>query len=179
MSIKKTLLLITFFAINSSFAQKWTPTTGTAKFYTKMLGVGVDGSFKGIKATIDFNAENPANSAIFATVDAATVSTDNSLRDTHMREKPEFFEVAKYPTVSLKSTSIVKNGTSFVGTFNFTIKNVTKSVKIPFTFTQTGDKGTFVAAFEINRKDWNFGGNTMGMSDKVKINLSINAQQSN
>jgi polyisoprenoid-binding protein YceI len=177
MSIKKTLLLITFLAYNCSFAQKWTPTTGTAKFSTKMLGVGVEGSFKGIKANIDFNPENPSNSSIFATVDATTVFTDNSLRDTHMKEKPEFFEVAKYPTLSLKSTAIVKNGTSYIGTFNFTIKNVTKPVKIPFTFTQTGEKGTFVATFEINRKDWNFGGNTMGMSDKVKLSLSLNAQQ--
>ena len=177
MSIKKTLFLITFLAFNASFAQKWTPTTGTAKFSTKMLGVGVNGSFKGIKANIDFNSENPTNSSIFASVDATTVFTDNSLRDTHMREKPEFFEVAKYPTVSLKSTAIVKNGTSYIGTFNFTIKNVTKPVKIPFTFTQTGDKATFVASFEINRNDWNFGGNTMGMSDKVKLNLSLNAQQ--
>lgn len=177
MPIKKAFFIIAFFAFNGSFAQKWTPTTGTAKFYIKMLGVGVDGSFKGIKANIDFNPENPSSSSIVASVDAATVFTDNSLRDTHMREKPEFFEVSKYPTVSLKSTAIVKNGTSYIGTFNFTIKNVTKPVKIPFTFIQDGDKGTFATTFEINRKDWNFGGNTMGMSDKVKISLSLNAQR--
>lgn len=177
MSIKKTLFIIAFLAFNSSFAQKWTPTIGTAKFSIKMLGMGVDGSFKGIKANIDFNPENPTTSSIFASVDAATVFTNNNLRDTHMREKPEFFEVTKYPTISLKSTSIVKNGTSYIGTFNFTIKNVTKPIKIPFTFTQTGDKGIFAATFEINRKDWSFGGNTMGMSDKVKISLSLNAQQ--
>lgn len=174
---KKTLLIIVCFAFSHSFAQKWTPTTGTVKFYIKMLGVGVDGSFKGIKANIDFNPENPTASSIFASVDATTIFTDNSLRDTHMKEKPEFFEVAKYPTVSLKSTTIVKNGTSYTGTFNFTIKNITKSIKIPFTFTQTDSKGTFATTFEINRKDWNFGGNTMGMSDKVKISLSLNAQQ--
>lgn len=175
--MRKTLLFFAIIIFNSSFAQKWNPTTGTAKFYIKMLGLGVNGNFKGLKASIDFNPENPSNSSIFASVDANTVSTDNTLRDTHMREKPEFFEVAKYPTLSLKSTSITKNGISYIGMFNFTIKNITKSVKIPFTFTQTGDKGVFVANFEINRNDWNFGGNTMGMSDKVKISLSLNVQQ--
>lgn len=175
--MRKILFVLSFFLLNTSFAQKWTPTTGTAKFSIKMLGLGVDGNFKGIKASIDFNPENPSNSSIFASVDANTISTENSLRDTHMKEKPEFFEVAKYPTLSLKSTSIAKNGTSYIGTFNFTIKNVTKPVKIPFTFTQNGDKGAFVTNFEINRKDWNFGGNTMGMSDKVKISLSLNVQQ--
>ncbi len=175
--MKKTLLYFALFAATQSFAQKWTPTSGTAKFYIKMLGVGIDGSFKGIKANIDFNPENPVASTIFTSVDAATVFTDNGLRDTHIKEKTEFFEVVKYPTVSLKSTAIAKNGASYIGTFNFTIKNITKAVKIPFTFTQTGDKGTFVANFEINRKDWNFGGNTLGMSDKVKLSLVLNVQQ--
>lgn len=175
--MRKILLLFALISFNFTFAQKWNPTTGTAKFNIKMLGLGVDGNFKGLKASIDFNPENPSNSSIFASVDANTVSTNNTLRDTHMREKPEFFEVAKYPTLSLKSTSITKNGTSYIGTFNFTIKNVTKPVKIPFTFTQSGDKGTFIANFEINRNGWNFGGNTMGMSDKVKISLSMNVQQ--
>ncbi len=76
--------------------------------------------------------------------------------------------------MSLKSTSILKNGSDYTGTFDFTIKGITKSIKIPFSFTQTGNKGTFKAKFDINRKDWKIGGNTLGMADKVTINLSLN-----
>jgi polyisoprenoid-binding protein YceI len=140
-----------------------------------MMGVGVDGTLSGLKANVDFNPENPANSSIFATVDANTVFTDNKLRDSHLKEKPEFFEPTKYPVLTLKSTAITKTADGYVGDFNLTIKNVTKSVKVPFKFTQTDKKGAFSGKFEINRKDWKFGGNTLGMSDKVTITLSLNA----
>jgi polyisoprenoid-binding protein YceI len=175
--MKKILLFLILFVFNQSYAQKWIATTGSVKFTTKMLGIGVNGSFKGLKATIDFNPENPVNASIVASVDAATVFTDNKLRDTHLKEKPEFFEVAKYPTLTMKSTSITKNGNSYMGTFNFTIKNITKAIKIPFTFTKTGEKGVFASNFEVDRNDWGLGGNTMGMSDKVKISLTVNVQQ--
>lgn len=155
------------------FAQKWTPTSATVKFKLSMLGVGVNGTLAGIKANIDFNPDNTASSSIFATVDSKTVFTDNSLRDKHLKEKPEFFEPEKYPVITLKSTSITKMKDSYEGVFNLTIKSVTKSVKIPFTFTKSDSKGTFLGKLEINRKDFKFGGNPLGMSDKVTINLAI------
>jgi polyisoprenoid-binding protein YceI len=167
-------VIIATLIVNIASAQKWTPQSGTVKFKLTMLGVSVDGTLSGLKANVDFNPENPVNSNIFATVDANTVFTDNKLRDTHLKEKPEFFEPAKYPVLTLKSTSISKTADGYVGDFNLTIKNVTKSVKIPFKFTQTDKKGSFSAKFEINRKDWKFGGSTLGMSDKVTIMLSLN-----
>jgi polyisoprenoid-binding protein YceI len=168
-------VIIATLIVNISYAQKWTPQSGTVKFKLSMMGVGVDGTLSGLKANVDFNPENPANSSIFATVDANTVFTDNKLRDSHLKEKPEFFEPTKYPVLTLKSTAITKTADGYVGDFNLTIKNVTKSVKVPFKFTQTDKKGAFSGKFEINRKDWKFGGNTLGMSDKVTITLSLNA----
>jgi len=100
---------------------------------------------------------------------------DNKLRDSHLKEKPEFFEPAKYPVLTLKSSSISKTADGYLGEFNLTIKNVTKPVKIPFKFTQNDKKGVFSAKFDINRKDWKFGGSTFGMSDKVTVSLSLNA----
>lgn len=175
----KNVIVVVFLVIfgQNVNAQKWVPTSGTVKFKISMLGLGVNGTLSGIKANVDFNPENTANSSIFATVDSKTVFTDNKLRDTHLKEKPEFFESDKYPVITLKSNSITKSSDGYVGTFDLTIKKVTKSVKIPFKFTQADNKGTFSAKFDINRKDWNFGGNTVGMGDKVTISLSLNANR--
>jgi polyisoprenoid-binding protein YceI len=160
--------------VSSAFAQKWTPQSGSVKFKLTMMGVGVDGTLSGMKANIDFNPDNPSNSSMFATVDANTVFTDNKLRDSHLKEKTEFFEPAKYPVLTLKSNSISKTADGYVGEFSLTIKNVTKPIKIPFKFTQNEKKGVFSAKFEINRKDWKFGGNTLGMGNNVTISLSLN-----
>jgi polyisoprenoid-binding protein YceI len=176
--MKKIFIVLAFILIGGNIlAQKWMPQTSSVKFRTSMLGIGVDGSFSGLKAMVDFNPENPTNASIVGTVDAKTVFTDNKMRDTHLKEKSEFFEPEKYPVLTLKSTSITKTNDGYLGMFNLTIKNVTKVVKIPFKFTQTDNKGVFSAKFEINRKDWNFGGNSFGMSDKVMIMLSLNVQK--
>ena len=174
--MKKLLILLLFVGLNASFAQDWKPSTYVVKFKLKMLGLGVNGKFSGLK--VKLNASNNDIKSISATVDANTVNTDNSLRDTHLKEKPEFFQVEKFPTLTLASTQITKGtGNSYSGTFNLTIKDVTKAIKIPFTMEEKGETAILKTNFSIDRKLWNFGGNTPGMGDKVEINLTLNLKK--
>lgn len=168
------LFLLAALATSSlSFSQSWTPTAAHTAFTAKMFGVRVVGNFKGFKGNINFDPNRPAQSSISGTVDAATVDTDNSLRDGHLREKEDFFQVEKYPKITLKSTKIEKSGSGFVGTFDLTLKNVTRSVKIPFTFQESGSTATLAGSAKMDRTDWKFGGNTLGMSDDVKLDLKV------
>lgn len=155
-------------------AQNWQPVSASVGFSLKMLGVTVEGKFKGLTANLKFDPVNLATSSIVASVDAVTIDTDNSLRNRHLREKEDFFEVAKYPKITMKSTKIEKNGDSYVGYFDLTIKKITKNIKIPFTFTQTADKAVFNGKTSVNRRDWALGGNTLGMANDVTINLVVN-----
>lgn len=156
-------------------AQDWRPVSGSVSFTVKMLGVSVNGSLGGIKANLVFNNNSP--SSIYASVESATINTSNSLRDSHLKEKPEFFEPTKYPQIRMKSKGISKTSGGFVGDFDVTIKNVTKTVKVPFSFSESGDSGTFKSLFTLDRTDFNFGGNTFGMSDDVKINITLNVKK--
>lgn len=167
-----TLLVIFLFNL-VSFGQDWKPIDGKVNFTIKMLGANVEGKFGNLKPSVRFNGNAP--SYISATVDAATLDTDNGLRNKHLKEKEEFFQVDKYPTLSLISTQIseVSEG-KYQGTFRLTIKDATKIIKVPFTFTQSGNQGVLKSDFVINRKSWNFGGNTLGMADNVKISLLLN-----
>jgi polyisoprenoid-binding protein YceI len=47
----------------------------------------------------------------------------------------DFFEVAKYPEMTFKSTKVERKGKSYVLTGDLTIKGVTKQVLLPFTIT--------------------------------------------
>lgn len=172
-TVIKTLILVCIsISIN---AQDWKPSTGSVKFSLKMLGVSVVGNLGGIAANLSFNNNEP--NYVYATVKTATVDTDNSLRDSHLKEKPEFFEPAKYPTIAMRSKSITKNGNAYTGVFDVTIKNITKSVNVPFTFTSSGNDGVFKGAFTIDRTDWKFGGNTLGMGDDVKVEILLNVKK--
>ncbi len=170
----KLLFIVGLFSANFVGAQAWRATTTAIGFTAKMLGVRVDGKFKGFQGNIIFDANNLNNATISGSVDAATIDTDNNLRNTHVKEKKEFFEVVKFPKLKMESTKIEKSGSAYIGTFNFTVKTITKTLKIPFTVDISGDKAVFKGNAKINRKDWGIGGNTLGMSNDVTLNILIN-----
>lgn len=171
-------ILIFLLLVNLSLgvnAQNWKPTNANVSFKLKMLGSTVEGKIKGFSGTLKFDANNLASSSLSASVDATTIDTDNSLRNRHLKEKEDFFNVAKYPLLKMKTTKIEKDGNNFLGYFDLTIKETTKSVKIPFTFKQEGNNATFQGSSVINRRDWSVGGGTWGMSDNVTFTIIINA----
>jgi len=177
--MNNTMRKIVFFVFcvsifGKALGQTWQPVTADVGFTAKMFGASVEGKFKKMGAVIKFDPENLGGSSIVANVDATTIDTDNSLRDRHMREKSDFFEVAKYPKITMKSTKIEKAGNGYVGYFELTVKSITKNLKVPFTFTSSGDKGTFNANVGINRRDWGIGGGTLGMSNDVTIKILVN-----
>ncbi|MDZ7896661.1 MAG: YceI family protein [Arcicella sp.] len=174
--MKKILIMSLFVCFtNTILAQNWKPVTAGVSFKLKMMGATVEGKFKGFSGVLKFDDNNLANSSLSATVDASTLDTDNNLRNKHLKEKAEFFNVAKYPTLKMKTTKIEKDGSNFVGYFDLTMKETTKSVKIPFTFKKEGDKATFQGSTVINRRDWAVGGGTWGMSDNVTFTITVNA----
>ncbi len=174
--MNKVLFFLLFVSMSiTTFAQNWKPTTANVSFKIKMLGSTVEGKFKGFTGTLKFDANNLAASSLNASVDATTIDTDNNLRNKHLKEKSDFFNVAKYPFLKMKTTKIEKDGNNFVGYFDLTIKETTKSVKIPFTFKQEGNNATFQGSAVINRRDWSVGGGTWGMSDNVTFTILVNA----
>lgn len=174
--MKKILIFILCVGLwNDAFAQNWKPVTAGVNFKTKMLGTTVNGNFKGFLGTLKFDPNDLANSSLIGTVESNTIDTDNNLRNRHIREKEEFFNVAKYPKLKMKTTKIEKEGSNYVGYFDLTMKETTKNVKIPFIFKQEGDKATFQGSTVINRRDWKVGGGTFGMSDNVTFTITINA----
>ena len=171
----KFVLLIALLATQISLAQVWKPTSTTIGFTTKMLGVKVEGKFKGFQGIINFNPDELEKATISGTVESATIDTDNSLRNTHLKEKSDFFEVIKFPKLKMSSSKIEKSAEGYIGIFNLTIKSITKTLKIPFTVNINNEKAVFKGSTKVNRKEWNLGGNTLGMSNDVNINLLINA----
>jgi polyisoprenoid-binding protein YceI len=174
--MKKIFLALVFVHIAiGSFAQQWKPVTAGVSFKIRMLGSNVEGKFKGFVGQIKFDPKDLSNASIVASVDAATIDTDNSLRNRHLKEKEDFFNVAKYPTIKMKSTKIERDGENYIGYFDLTMKDKTQNIKVPFTFKQNGTNATFEGSTSINRRNWAVGGGTIGMSDNVTFAIIVNA----
>ena len=156
-------------------------------FQVRHLLTKVRGSFSDFSGTIRFDEEQPEDSSVTLTIDAATVDTNNADRDQHLRSD-DFFAVHTFPTITFSSARIVRRSAdAYDVTGTLTIRGVAREITLPVTYlgTATDPWGNARTAFEseitINRKDfglvWNAALETGGflVGDDVRISLSIQA----
>ncbi len=72
---------------------------------------------------------------------------------------------------SKKIKHIEKN--KYHGTFDLTIKGVTKQVEIPFTYTSKENEGTFSAEFTVNRRDFGVGSKSLILPMRQRSRLKL------
>ncbi len=120
----------------------------------------VRGSFNDFEGSGFFDVENPANSHLELTIQAASVDTRNGDRDNHLRSN-DFFDMETYPVIEFRSTVVEQTGDAeYRVTGDLTIKGVTRSVDVDFTFggAATDPMGNRRIGFEgttqVNRRDW-------------------------
>ena len=120
----------------------------------------VKGFFEKFSITADTDGDDFGTANVSITIDAASISTNNEQRDTHLRSV-DFFEVEKYPELAFVSTRIERNGESaFTMYGNLTMKDATNEVKLSVEYGGTlkdpwgNEKAGFTITGKINRKDW-------------------------
>jgi polyisoprenoid-binding protein YceI len=165
------------FTANIAAAQYKPADQGSSlEFTVKNFGFEVTGAFKGLQGNIAFDPVNTASSAFDVTVDATTVNTDNSLRDSHLKGD-SYFDVKNYPRIHFVSTQVTGKNGAYKVTGKLTIKKTTKTISFPFNANTSGDGYLFKGGFTINRKDFDVGG-TSTISDELTVALSIAAKKS-
>jgi polyisoprenoid-binding protein YceI len=160
----------------------------SAQFSVRHLMVSnVRGEFGKVAGTVNLNDTDPTKSTVEVEIDATSVNTREPKRDEHLRS-PDFFDVAKFPKITFKSTQISKvteGKYSLVG--NLTIHGVTKPVtlttelspeiKDPWGNVKRGGTATTT----INRKDfgltWNkaleAGGVVVGDAVNIVVDVEL------
>jgi polyisoprenoid-binding protein YceI len=147
----------------------------------------VRGSFDQVEGKATIDGANPTSSSLEVTIQATSIDTRDANRDGHLRSA-DFFDVEKYPSITFVGTgfAIVDDETVEV-TGDLTIKDVTKSVTIPFEFggAAVDPFGNSRIGFEgqvtVNRKDWGLtwnapletGGVLVG--EKVVLDFEVSA----
>ncbi len=178
-----TVVVLSFSLLCLADSQTWQidPNHTAAQFSVRHLGIStVRGVFEKTTGTVSFDPADPSKSSIEATIDATTVNTRVQMRDGDLRS-PHFLDVAKYPTITFKSTHTEVAGPGKLKvTGDLTIHGVTKQVvldvegpsqaiKDPMGSLRMGANATTT----INRND--FGITTMpgAVGDEIQIVLDI------
>lgn len=147
----------------------------------------VKGYFQDFEGQIFFDPDNLGESRAVFRVKVNSINTNNTKRDGHL-QSDDFFNAKRYPEMRFESSSITHvNGTQYLVNGTMTLKDVSRKIKLPFTFFGTKpnpfDPKQEVAGFEakmtIDRLDYNVGNGKfleMGVVGKdVDILITIEA----
>ena len=139
-------------------------------------GKNANGTFSKLKGDIKFDANNLSGSSFNMTVETASINTGNGMKNRHATSE-NWFDVEKYPNITFVSEKISKGDKGYVATGKLTIRDVTKTVDIPFSF----NSNTFKGSMTIHRLDYNLGG-TKGMQGKnagkdIEVTISVPVTQ--
>ena len=148
-------------------------------FFTK-----VPGSFTQFSGTITVDRDNLENSSVAVSIDVGSVNTANEKRDNHLKS-PDFFDAAKFGTITFKSTAWKKTGeSSYDVTGDLTIHGVTKSVvlKVNSLGFGPGMMGAQLSGWDasvtLNRNDFGVNGPAMlgtALGSDVAVSITVEA----
>ena len=142
------------------------------------------GLFTDFDAQLTFVPQHPAQSALAVTINLNGIDTTNPKLDAHLKS-PDFFDVAKFPVASFKSTKIEVTGpTTGKITGDLTLHGVTKAVTLDTTFNGAGINPmskAYVAGFNavgtLNRSDFGIATYVPVVGDTVTLTISAEFDQ--
>ncbi len=159
-------------------------THSNIQFSLRHLVSKFSGSFSTVAGTINVDRDNLEKSTVDATIDIGSINTADEKRNGHLKS-PDFFDAAKFPAMTFKSTAWKKTGEdTFDVTGDLTIKDVTKPVvlKVKLLGFGAGMGGATVSGWEvtgaIKKSEFGLAGPAMlgkVLGDDVAINIGVEA----
>ncbi|HJR53967.1 MAG TPA: YceI family protein [Gemmatimonadota bacterium] len=158
-------------------------------FKVRHMGIStVTGRFNRFAATFAYDPADPAASWLTATIDAASIDTENERRDNHLRSA-DFFAADSYPTLTFQSTRVGPAGEGRLEVQgNLSIRGVTRPVVLDValegaTVGQGGRPMTgWTAETTIDRTEYGLRWNRLTeaggwvVADEVRILLEVEAR---
>jgi polyisoprenoid-binding protein YceI len=148
----------------------------------------VRGSFKKWGGKLELDADDLSLSRVWVEVEAASIDTQESPRDEHLRSA-DFFDVATFPSIKFESTRVERAGEDrYRVSGALTIRGVTRQVALDVEdggrakHPMVGDmRAGFSVRGSILRSDFGLTWNALletggvAVSDKVELDLEIQA----
>lgn len=182
--MKKLVVLLTAFVTLAAFTtnrQAWLNDDPHSQlgFTVTHLGISdVSGNFTDFDVTVHATQPDFSDASFELTAKTASINTRVEARDNHLKSA-DFFDAAKYPELTFKSTSLKKKGKDqYALSGNLTMHGITKPVTMNLAYrgtTKNPMSGATTAGFQlegiIKRSDFQVGPGFPAsvISDEVRI----------
>ena len=151
----------------ASATQKIVPGQSEVAFVSKQMGVPVQGRFERFDGQVNVDPARPESGKVSFTVDLASAAIGTTETLTELK-KPDWFDVAKFPSASFQSSSIKSLGNGKIDvTGKLTIKGISNEIHVPMTLAQQGDALKISGEFTIKRLDYKIGAGEWGDTSLV------------
>lgn len=162
------------------------PTHSELTFRVKHLMItNVKGEFRNFDASIESEGEDFGRAKVAATIDAASIDTNNSDRDNHLRSA-DFFDVDNHKEITFEGTAFNKlDEDNYQLKGLLTMLGISKEIVLDVEFggfvkdPYGNEKAGFSIQGKFNRKDWGLNWNAaleaggVMVSDEVRVNGEI------
>jgi polyisoprenoid-binding protein YceI len=192
LAVATTLLAL---AAGRAGAAEWEidPVHSAVQFSIRHMMVStVRGNFQKLSGVANLDEQDPTKSTLEVTIDAASIDTREPKRDAHLKSA-DFFDTAKYPTLTFKSTSVERAGAGKLKVngnltmhgqthpLSLIVNGPTAPVKTPWGGLARGASATA----KLNRKEWGLawnqvieaGGVAVGEEVQLQIDVELQPKQ--
>ena len=120
-------------------------------FVSKQMGVPVEGIFGRFSAQVAFDPQRPEGGSVALSIDMGSASLGVPQTDAEL-PKPAWFDAAKFPQASFKSTALKSlGGGQFEFAGRLTIKGIAQDVVVPLTLRQGDGQSVATGSLTIQR----------------------------
>jgi polyisoprenoid-binding protein YceI len=148
----------------------------TLQFNFTQAGARNEGGFRHFTVTMDFAPDNLAASHLDVTVEMASVDTGDKERDDTLRGA-DLFAVQKFHQARFTATQIVRTAAGYEAVGKLTIRDVTRDLRVPFTFRTASEQGAAVGYMSgkttLRRLDYGVGQGDWKATDQVGNDVGV------
>lgn len=94
-----------------------------------MMITNVRGNFNKFAGEVTYDPADPAATRLTATIDVASITTQNADRDAHLRS-PDFFDAERFPDITFTSRDVARSGDQLLVTGDLKIRDITREVRL-------------------------------------------------
>jgi polyisoprenoid-binding protein YceI len=157
------------------------PAKSTLSFGFTQAGARNKGRFDKFDVNIVFDAAQGQASRLDVAVQMSSLDTSDKDRDSTLRGN-DLFDVAKFPQAHFAATTFTRtDATHFEAVGKLTIRDVTRELRVPFTFTPTNEGGRTTGNmsgqvvikrldFGVGQGDWK---STEWVGDEVAVSFAL------